>query len=85
MIASRTPEPRRHIYRCYFLDEQGRFLDFELIDCTSDKEAIDRARRLFADRHYCSRFEVWDGARRLPLDRADETKTPHPSKPDPTE
>ena len=64
MIASRTPEPRRHIYRCYFLDEQGRFLDFELIDCTTDSEAIGRARRLFADRDYCSRFEVWDGARR---------------------
>jgi hypothetical protein len=55
-------EARMPKYRIYRLDMNGRIADAdEVIDCDTDKEAIEKAKRMVDGRG----IEVWQRARRV--------------------
>ena len=56
-------------YRVYFLDAQNRFTRCEIVEATSDEEAMERARPLRKD---AQQFEVWERDRLVATIGTDE-------------
>lgn len=46
-------------YRCYFLNDTGAIRSFETLECGTDLEAMELARRMFAQRPQFHGFELW--------------------------
>lgn len=51
-------------YRCYFLGEDGKIKNAEVIECPTDAAALQEAEQKLATSQYPT-IEVWDKARRL--------------------
>jgi hypothetical protein len=46
-------------YRAYAVDSDGHFVGFEALECASDAEPIEQAKRLLG----CEAIELWSGER----------------------
>ncbi len=53
------------LYRCYFLDREGRISALEVVECGSDDEARRMALLMLGERPHHFTVEVWDQARRI--------------------
>jgi hypothetical protein len=51
-------------YRCYFLGEDGKIKNSEMIECPTDAAALEEAERRLAACDYPA-IEVWEMARRI--------------------
>lgn len=56
------------LYSAYLLNHLGRFLDVIELECSSDEDAMGKARNLVGDHE----IELWDKARFLARMRAGE-------------
>jgi hypothetical protein len=61
-------------YRCYFLGLDNRFKDVAELACTDDAAAIAVARQCFQQRLIFSGFELWQGPRRVHIERSPATR-----------
>jgi hypothetical protein len=51
-------------YRCFLLDEQGRFAKLFELHCSTDEQAEQRCREILHDKHH-SEAELWRGSKFL--------------------
>jgi len=71
-------------YRCYLLDANGHITNSQVIECSTDADALQEAQRRLAAAE-CPGIEVWDKGRRVGTvgvarDQSERTTKASPSR-----